>query len=476
MAANAGSSVPCNTKFGVERASMENIRRVILRLSVTVAVSLTCGVAGVGVVLLLPRLGHLAIPMALALPVVPCVLLLCWFKFDLMVFVALALSSVVIIEPAPVDLLLTLLLVIGLFKGRLSLRRLQNATLVHLATWVLGLTNLFALIQPYPAPASAVFAAVSIYLLASMYLVKMYVVTPYHGYIILAGYCVAGWIAVAGAMLAYTGLPGTQFLLYGEVRARGFFKDPNVFGPFLVPLFVLMLDELIDPTWPQVPVLVKGLTLTLSLIGVFLSYSRAAWANLGIAVFLYTGVSLLTKRHAGRLLTVLSIIGTITLLLASILLVARPDLVDMLKWRLTLIQRYDTFRFARQQEGITTAFTHPIGLGPGTFGGAHQLYIKTLAEQGVLGFLALLTLLLGITLGVLQAAFKSSKVYGLSSTALLAGLMGTLANGFLIDAIHWRHLYLLLGLSWVASVDVAQSGWMEEHEHRNAETWSVNER
>jgi len=436
---------------------MQITRRAIVRVLATMSVVLTCGMAGVGIVILLPRLGRLAVPLALALPMVPCVLLLCWFKFDLMVFVAFALSSVVVIEPAPVDLLLVLLLMVGLFNGRLSMRRLENATLVHLATWVLGLANLFALIQPYPAPASVVFAAVSIYLLASMYLVKMYVTSAFHGRVILAGYWVAGWIAVAGVTLAFLGLVSDRFLFTG-LRARGFFKDPNVFAAFLMPLFALVLDEWIDPTWPQVPVFVKGLTLILIPVGAVLSFSRAGLGTLAITVTLYTGISLFKGRQVGRLLAILSIIGVAALLLGGVLFVTRPDLVDVLRWRFVLLQSYDAFRFTRQQEGIITAFTHPTGVGPGVFGGAHQFYIRTLVEQGVLGLLALLTLLLAITLMVLQTALGPDRVYGLSATALLAGLVGTLANGFLIDTVHWRHLYLLLGLSWAVSVGVAESG------------------
>ena len=432
-------------------------KRFTVPILAAMLVVLTSGVAGVGVAMLIPHLGDLAMPLALALPLVPCVVLLCWFKFDLMVFIAFASSSVVLIEPAPVDFLLLLLLVIGLVNGRLSIRRLENASLIHLAAWVLVLTNLFALIQPYPAPASLLFVAVSLYLLASMYLVKMYVTSPFHGHVVLGGYWVAGWIAIAGVVLAYLGLAGDQFMLVG-LRARGLFKDPNVFGPFLVPLFVLVLDELVDPTWPKIPAFIKGLTLILIPLGVVLSFSRAAWANWAIAVTLYVGVTLLKGRHIGRLLTVLSVAGAAALLLTVILFVTRPDLVDMLNWRLSLLQPYDTFRFTRQQEGITTVFTHPTGLGPGTFGGAHQLYIKTLAEQGLLGFLSLLTLLLAITLKLFQVALRSGKVYGLSVTALLAGLVGTLANGFLIDTIHWRHFYLLLGLSWAVSMARSETG------------------
>jgi hypothetical protein len=439
---------------------MEIAKRFIVPILATILVVLASGMAGVGIVMLIPRLGGLATPLALGLPMVPCVLLLCWFKFDLMIFIAFALSSVVFIEPAPVDLLLVLLLVIGLVNGRLSMRRLENSSLIHLATWVLVLTNLFTLIQPYPHPRSVLFAAVSVYLLASMYLVKMYVTSPYHGHVILAGYWVAACMAVIPVIPAYMGFAGLKFAAEG-LRAKGFFKDPNVYGPFLVPMFVLVLDELIDPVLLRVPAFIKGLTLIMITIGVFLSFSRAAWGNWALVVSLYVAVSLLKGRHVQRLLTVLSIAGAVALLLTIALLVRRGDLVGLLNRRLTLVERYDTSRFARHAEGIMTAFTQPTGLGPGMLRSAHQLYLRALAEQSVLGLLALLTLLLATTLGVFQAALSSNKVYGLSATALWAGLVGILGNSFFIDTVHWRHFYLLLGLSWAVSVGVAQSDWQE---------------
>jgi hypothetical protein len=426
------------------------VKRLNVPLVAAACVALASGVAGIGVVLVLPHVGDLILPLALGLLFVPGILGLCWFKFDLMLFIALASSSVVFVEPAPVDFLMIVLLVVGLLNGQLSLRRLRGATLVHVASWMLLLTNLFALIQPFTAPASLVFAAVSIYLLASMYLFKMYVVSPNRGLVVLSGYWVAVVIAVGGVLLAYLGVGAVHSALVG-LRARGFFKDPNVFGPFLVPLFVLLLDELIDPVWPRVPALVKGLSLIPIVVGVLLSFSRAAWANLFIVVAVYGVLNLLKQRRVKQLLLVFAVAGLATSLLVGALFVMRPDLVDMLNWRLTLVQQYDAFRFTRHQQGILTAFIAPTGLGPGTFGGAHQLYIKMLAEQGLMGFLALLTLLLTLAFKVWEAALRSDKVLGLSTAALVAGLVGTLANGFLIDMVHWRHFYLLLGLCWAVS-------------------------
>ena len=263
--------VTVNTRRLLALLAEQQVRATSTPVLAAILLILASGMVGVGIVILIPRLGGLAIPLALALPMVPCLLLLCWFKFDLMIFIAFALSGVVFFEPAPVDLLLITLLVIGLVNGRLSMRRLKNSSLIHLATWVLVLTNLVTLIQPYPDPRMVMFAAVSVYLLASMYLVKMYVASPYHSHVILAGYLVAACMGMFAVILAYMGFPGLQFTIETR-RAKGFFKDPNVFGPFLATMSILVLDELIDPALPRVPDSIKGLTLIMLTMGVFLSF------------------------------------------------------------------------------------------------------------------------------------------------------------------------------------------------------------
>jgi hypothetical protein len=440
-------------------SKIQNLKSKMLNpLTAALVVVLLGGMAGVGISALTPALGDQTALLALALPAGLIVTLLCWYCFDWMMFVALACSSVVFMEPAPVDLLLILLLIVGLLNGRLSPQRLHNAPLIHLSVWLLALTNLFAMIPGgYPAPASLLFAAVSFYLLASMYLVKMYVTSPRQGHVILAGYWVAAGIAVGSVLPFYIGLqqhltaPGLNSGQLGVIglRARGLFKDPNVFGPFLVPLFLLVLDEWVEPTLTRIPALLKGLTCSLVVVGIFLSFSRAAWVNLGVGVVLYTSINLLRGRRIKRLLVILGSGAAVAGLLVGLLFASRPDLVNLFNWRLDLQQRYDSFRFARHQEGIMSAFTDPIGVGPGNFGGAHQLFVKTLAEQGWLGFAALLTLLFTLTARGLRTVF--SKVHGLSSAAVLAGLAGTLTNSFVIDTIHWRHFYLLLGLAWAMS-------------------------
>jgi hypothetical protein len=48
--------------------------------------------------------------------------------------------------------------------------------------------------------------------------------------------------------------------------------------------------------------------------------------------------------------------------------------------------------------------------------------------------------------------------YGIGSAALLAAWTGLLVNSFVIDTLHWRHLWVLAALIWAgAMAGVARS-------------------
>ena len=45
-------------------------------------------------------------------------------------------------------------------------------------------------------------------------------------------------------------------------------------------------------------------------------------------------------------------------------------------------------------------------------------------------------------------ARADADVHGIGSAALLASWLGLIANGAFIDAVHWRHLYVVAALIW----------------------------
>ena len=93
-------------------------------------------------------------------------------------------------------------------------------------------------------------------------------------------------VALLGIGGYFGALPGSLFTLYG--RAKGTFQDPNVFGPFLVLPWTVMLHAVL--TRPLSRAFLPVMALAVLSFAILLSFSRAAW---GLAAFSGLGVYLL---------------------------------------------------------------------------------------------------------------------------------------------------------------------------------------
>jgi O-antigen ligase len=120
------------------------------------------------------------------------------------------------------------------------------------------------------------------------------------------------------------------------------------------------------------------------------------------------------------------------------------------------LQNYDTSRFAAQSRGLSTGLEHPLGVGPGQFDvvspvSSHSLYVRSLSEQGLFGLFTIIALIVAtMTLAALNV-IRGRDTYGISSAALLAAWCGLVANSFVVDTLHWRHLWLVAGLIWAGA-------------------------
>jgi O-antigen ligase len=188
-------------------------------------------------------------------------------------------------------------------------------------------------------------------------------------------------------------------------------------------------------------------------VGVLFSYSRAAWLNLaaGLAVMV---VVFSFRRGAGKQ----AARAVALVLVACVALGAVVTFTGSLSFleQRAKVQTYDNSRFGAQSESIKWAESHPFGLGPGQFEAhahisTHSLYARALAEEGVPGFLSLLVLMLGTLYWAGRNAILGRDTYGVGSAALLGAWVGALLNGFFVDTLHWRHLWLLAALIWAGS-------------------------
>lgn len=378
-----------------------------------------------------------------------------------LVWVAIATSGIVFTEPAPTDAisigLIVLLPVVGLVAISPMLTGYLSLWLVTAAAGFLATT-----MSPYIVD-SAKFTTVSLYLYVSSFVVAAFVArnATAHTKLIFNAWCLAAFCATATGVIGYFNLfPGAYdtFTLYG--RASGTFKDPNVFGPFLVAPFLYALNTAIERPWHRI-VLPLGLAGFLAL-GVFLSFSRGAWFILALALAIYGWLSYVTTTSDARRMRIVHLIAMGVVLVGVVVLGALQSerIDDLLEQRASLTQSYDVGpegRFGGQQKAVGLILDNPIGIGATIFTSVyhheevHNVYLSMMLNAGWLGgALFLLTIMLTIVLGFRHALNRSPAAQLTQPMFLIAyaAFFANVLEGFIIDIDHWRHVYLLMALVW----------------------------
>jgi O-antigen ligase len=367
------------------------------------------------------------------------------------VALGIGLLGVVLVDPAPADGALCVVMAVALVTGRFRLAAAPRAAVAIIA--VLAALNVMSSVQVADAERAAAFFAITLYLAAFALWLPGYVTSEGRARLILQAYLFAAVSSALLGMLALAGLvPGAAVLTEGG-RARALFQDPNVFGPFLVPAAVIVAEELVRPRLLRLSGVAKALMLAVLVLGVLFSYSRGAWLNLAVALTVLGAV--LAVRGGARQVLALLAVGLVGTAVVAGTVVATGS-ADFLAER-ARPQTYDTSRFAGQRAGLEPAWEYPFGAGPGQFEAiagisAHSTYARAVGEQGFLGVLVL-GALLGFTLGAaLRNAVRRRDTFGIGAAALAAAWCGLLANSAFIDTLHWRHLWLVAGLIWAGTM------------------------
>jgi O-antigen ligase len=375
-------------------------------------------------------------------------------RYDVAVALGVALLAVVRVEPAPVDAAFAVIIMVAAVTGRMRLDRVP-LSMAALAGAFITL-NVVSMMDAVDSTRAVKFISITVYLLAFGLWTCVYVDRESRARRILRVYV---GVAVASALFATLALrvhfPGSQFLVTDDgERGMGLFKDPNVYGPFLVPAALMLLEEALRPKLLGPGRMLKRIGFLILVIGIVFSYSRAAALNLGVGVLVML-VVLTLRRGAGRRAFALFAIVLAVVTAVSWAVIATGSL-QFLQER-ARFQTYDTQRFGAQRTGIELAQEHPLGIGPGQFEvlspvSAHSTYIRALAEEGILGAVVLFALMFGVLLLAVRNAVAGRSTYGIGSTALLASWCGALANSVFVDTLHWRHLWLIAGLIWAAAM------------------------
>jgi uncharacterized membrane protein YdcZ (DUF606 family) len=330
--------------------------------------------------------------------------------------------------------------------GRLELPITPSRHRIYILVGLFGLilTNLASVLMTVLDYDSFRYLGITLYMLALFVFTRMYAIKPRNFVMLLLGYTVSAVINSFVVVLGFLGFDLPFAVLDWSVRGVGFFKDPNVFGPFaLVSALWLIYLVMQSSSKPFRNGLMAFLALLMA-FGAILSLSRAVWFNLFVSSCII--LFFVFRRDSRRGIIFMAIMASFALVaVSSIQFFGLNSLVED---RMQLLD-YDIERFSIQAAGIITGLTHPLGVGPGVWSNAHSLYARTLAEQGVVGLLSLLSLLGGIVFATFNLALKEKyHLRVISAKVILAIVIGQLINSFVIDSIHWRHFWFILGIAW----------------------------
>lgn len=381
---------------------------------------------------------------------------------DFMVAFWIFTGGLVLFEPSPYEL--TFLAVLPLaFVAGMGLYR----STFGLFAILLGFTP-FALIACFqvrfnPIGDALLFSIVTIFLLLTAYFIANYVAeqTERRMRLVMRAYTAVALISAIVGTLAYLGLmPGADiFLRYG--RAKAAFNDPNVFGPFLVLPAMYALQRLLLA--PGRSAIIAGGIYMVLFVGVFVSFSRAAWGHFALSSLIVLVLCFWLEaaaRDKVRIM-IMSLLGAAMLVVALAGLLSIPQVASLFEQR-AAGQNYDsgeTGRFGRQGYAFELALDHPLGIGPHEFRNLriieepHNVYVTVLHVYGWGGgafyyLLVILTLWRGI------AALTRPSPYRLMMIPLVATFAMLVGESAIIDTDHWRHYFLLVGLIWGISTAI----------------------
>ena len=273
------------------------------------------------------------------------------------------------------------------------------------------------------------------------------------------GYTFAALLAVLWGNLEYFGL--LPEALRGDTlgRAKGPFKDANVYAPFLVPVALFTVARILTSRGLQLGYEVIKIIIIVS--GLLLAFSRGAWLNFLVAFSLFMALQILSAKTLRDKIRLVLLAAILALTAASVvtLMINNTAAGQQFFARTALFQDYDVARggrFDTQAQALRHVGANPIGVGPGMSTSwvgmePHNLYLHVTLEGGWLAGIAFcLFLILSLKRGLIRIIERWRLRNDLQ--IVFAALSGTLLQSLFIDSTHWRHLWLLLAMLWALTI------------------------
>jgi hypothetical protein len=270
------------------------------------------------------------------------------------------------------------------------------------------------------------------------------------------GLIVGALIAAGTGIAGYFNLvPGGYDLLTLYGRARGTFKDPNVFGAFLILPALFVLQSVVSDNLGKS--FRSAIALGVIALAILLAFSRAAWGGLAVTSAFMLAMMVLTNRSRAERsrIIVMSIVAVIIVVALVAVLLSFNQIDEMFRQRASFDQSYDEGRFGRfgrHTLGAEMALDLPFGIGPLQFHNyfpedTHNSYLNAFMSGGWLAgvcypALVFVTVIMGFRHVFVCVPWQRAYL------AIFAAYLGTVGENFIIDTDHWRHFWMMLGAMW----------------------------
>ncbi|HZR89006.1 MAG TPA: O-antigen ligase family protein [Bradyrhizobium sp.] len=278
------------------------------------------------------------------------------------------------------------------------------------------------------------------------------------------GLIVGAMIASLSGIAGYFHLvPGGYDLLTLYERARGTFKDPNVFGAFLILPALFALQGVVTERFAKA--FRSAIAFGIMSLAILLAFSRAAWGGLILTAAFMLALMVLTSPSRGERsrIVVITVVAVLAAALLLAVLLSFDSVAEMFRQRASFDQSYDEGRFGRFGRhilGAAMALDLPLGIGPLQFHhyfpeDTHNSYLNAFMSGGWLSgicypALIFTTVILGFRHLFVRVPWQRAYL------AVFSAFLGTVGESFIIDTDHWRHFWMMLGAMW-GMISTAQS-------------------
>jgi hypothetical protein len=365
-----------------------------------------------------------------------------------------AVSGFVLIEPAPYEFLVVLAALVFIATG-VALRAGHVALLLMLIFYNIGYA--ISLVPVIDFQDTAKWTAVSSFLSLTtlFYAVALADDTARRADVLLRGYIVCAVItSIIGVLAYFKAIPGWEnFIL--ALRARSTFKDPNVFGPFLVLPGMIVMQRIMFGRLRDF--LVNAPIALIIAAGLLLSFSRGAWGHFAASAVVMLFFNFLTTRQNTDRLRIIAFAALAAVALAAFVaaLLSIDAVADLFKERASLVKNYDTGhlgRFNRHLLGGMMIFDHPLGVGPLQFSryfpeDPHNSFLDAFMAGGWLGGFTFLAIVMVTVVRGFRHVFARTP-WQTTYIAVYAAFLGEVGESYIIDVQHWRHYYMIMGMVW----------------------------